>query len=71
MPLFSGSATLQKWDINPRTWLRWFLDACANAGGKAPADIQPFLPWNMTEEQRQTMTQPIPVKGPPNPPDGS
>jgi len=69
--LFSVFATLQKWDINPRTWLRWFLDACANAGGKAPSDIQPFLPWNMSEEQRQTIAQPIPVTQPLDPPDGS
>jgi transposase len=61
MTLFSVFATLQKWNINPRTWLRWFLDACANAGGKAPSDIQAFLPWNMSETHRQTMSQPIPV----------
>ena len=63
MTLFSVFATLQKWNINPRTWLRWFLDACANAGGNAPSDIQPFLPWNMSETQRQTMAQPIPATG--------
>jgi transposase len=62
MTLFSVFATLQKWNINPRTWLRWFLDACANAGGKAPDDIQPFLPWNMDETHRQAMAQPIRAK---------
>jgi transposase len=61
MTLFSVFATLQKWNINPRTWLRWFLDACANAGGSAPSDIQPFLPWNLSETQRQTMAQPLPI----------
>jgi transposase len=71
MTLFSIFATLQKWTINPRTWLRWFLDACANAGGSAPSDIQPFLPWNMNETQRQTMAQPISVTGQGDPPDGS
>ena len=60
MMLFSVFATLQMWKINPRTWLRWYLDACATAGGKAPTDIQSFLPWNMSVEQRQTMTEPIP-----------
>jgi transposase len=71
MTLFSVFATLQKWNINPRTWLRWFLDACANAAGKAPSDIQPFLPWNMSETQRQTMAQPIPATGRGNTLDGS
>ena len=55
MILFSLFATLQKWAINPRRWLRWYLDACAAAGGRAPSDIQPFLPWNLNEEQRRTM----------------
>lgn len=61
MMLFSVFATLQKWNINPRTWLRWFLDACANARGSAPSDIQPFLPWNLSEQQRQALAQPIPI----------
>ncbi len=71
MTLFSIFATLHKWNINPRTWLRWFLDACANAGGNPPSDIQPFLPWNLSETQRQTMAQPIPVTGLVNAPDDS
>jgi len=69
--LFSVFATLQKWNINPRTWLRWFLDACANAGGNAPSDIQGFLPWNMSETQRQTMAQPILATAILDAPDGS
>ena len=60
MMLFSIFATLSMWKINPRTWLRWYLDACAAAGGKAPYDIHTYLPWNMNEEQRQSMAEPIP-----------
>jgi transposase len=71
MMLFSMFATLQKWNINPRTWLRWFLDACATAGAKAPSDIEPFLPWNMSEEQRQIMNQPPPSQGVLHVPDSS
>jgi transposase len=71
MMLFSIFATLQMWKINPRTWLRWFLDACANAGGKVPSDIQPFLPWNMNEEQRQKLAEPIPADGFLGPPNSS
>src|SRR3954452_11307648 len=29
MMLFSLFATLSQWTINPRHWLRWYLDACA------------------------------------------
>jgi len=50
--LFSILATLKLWRINPRLWLQWFLQSCAAAGGQPPADIQPFLPWNLTPEQR-------------------
>jgi len=53
--LFSLLATLQLWRINPRLWLQWYLESCATAGGKAPPDIHPFLPWNLSEEQRQNL----------------
>ena len=49
--LFSMLATLQLWRINPRLWLTWFLQSCATAGGKAPADVTPFLPWNLSDEK--------------------
>jgi transposase len=71
MMLFSVMATLPKWGINPRTWLRLYLDACAAAGGQAPADVQRFLPWNMTESERQTMSQALPCAGKDNVPNSS
>ena len=42
--MFSLLATLAHWKLNPRRWLTWYLESCAAAGGKAPEDIQPFLP---------------------------
>src|SRR5438876_3046936 len=54
--LFSILATLKLWQINPRAWLRWFLDSCAAAGGQAPKDIQPFLPWNLSAEKRAELS---------------
>jgi len=50
--LFSIFATLTMWHLNPRQWLQWYLESCAAAGGKAPADISEFLPWNLADEQR-------------------
>ena len=47
--MFSIFATLALWKINPRTWLRWYFDACAAAGGKAPDNPESFLPWNLSE----------------------
>jgi hypothetical protein len=43
---------LAHWELNPRRWLRWYLESCAAAGGKAPEDIQPFLPWNLSADRR-------------------
>ena len=43
------------WKLNPRKWLTWYLEACAAAGGKIPADIQPFSPWNMSEDKKKEL----------------
>jgi transposase len=53
--MFSLFATLARWKINPRRWLVWYLESCATAGGKAPANIQPFLPWNLSEPRRMEL----------------
>ena len=50
--MFSILATLKFWKINPRLWLSWYLESCAAEGGKPPSDIQPFLPWNLSDERR-------------------
>ena len=47
--LFSLFHTLERWRINPRTWLTEYLHACAVAGGRVPADFERFLPWNHRE----------------------
>jgi transposase len=56
--LFSLLATLQRWAINPRTWLRWYLGACAAAGGQAPASVAGYLPWNLSASQREALKGP-------------
>jgi hypothetical protein len=38
--------------------LQEYLEACAEAGGTAPADLTPFLPWEMSEERRQHLARP-------------
>jgi len=54
--MFSILATLKLWKINPRLWLSWYLESCAAAGGKVPGDIQPFLPWNLSDERRAALS---------------
>jgi transposase len=53
--MFSILATLLRNELNPRKWLTWFLESCAECGGQAPADIASFLPWNLSPERRESL----------------
>ena len=48
-PLFQ---TLCLWGLNPRLWLTAYLEACAQAGGRGQ-DVDRFLPWYLSPEQRR------------------
>ncbi len=63
--LFALLQTLALWGINPRHWLTRYLDACAENGGSAPQDIDPFLPWSMDETHRAALSRPYPSRAPP------
>jgi hypothetical protein len=60
--MFSICATLALWKINPRTWLNWYFEACAESGGRAPDNPDGFLPWNLSTtrlaEMRGTTSRP-------------
>jgi transposase len=51
--LFSLFQTLCLWGLNPRLWLKAYLQACAEGGGRAPANLDAFLPWKLSAEQRR------------------
>lgn len=55
--MFSVFATLELWAINPRLWLRSYLEACAQAGGKPPPDAARWLPWNLPLPERAAMAE--------------
>ena len=59
--LFALFATLQLWKINPRKWLYWYLDACAQNGGRPAEDVKQFLPWNLAEEKQRELALAPPV----------
>jgi transposase len=52
---FSIFATLSICQLNPRKWLTWYFERCAAAGGNIPADIQAFLPWNLSDEKKNEL----------------
>jgi len=58
--LFSILQTLVLWGLNPRHWLTLYLQACAENGGQAPPNIEPFLPWSMDEARRAALIRPYP-----------
>jgi transposase len=51
--LFSLFETLELNEINPRLWLTAYLNACAAAGGKAPDNVEAWLPWELSPQQRR------------------
>jgi transposase len=61
--LFSLFQTMALWAVCPRRWLTAYLTACAEAGGKVPANWQKFLPWRMSKEDYQAWADTAP---PPN-----
>jgi transposase len=62
--MFSVLQTILLWGINPHHWLSAFLQACADHGGQSPADLCPFVPWQMSAERREALSRPLPVMGP-------
>lgn len=48
-------ATVRLWGINPRIWLRHYLQACVDCAGRPPADLSSFLPWTMDAERLAAM----------------
>jgi len=51
--MFSLFQTLYLWGLNPRLWLTAYLEACAKAGGRAVEDVDRFMPWNLSLEQKR------------------
>lgn len=56
--LFTLFKTLTLWKINVHTWLLAYFHECALVGGSPLEDITRFLPWEMTEKQRELLSKP-------------
>ncbi len=53
--MYSVLMTAKLWGLNARSWLRQYLQACADNGNRAPEDLAPFLPWAMDALQLQAL----------------
>jgi transposase len=47
--------TAAQHNLNIQAYLRYYLDACARLG-KVPEDLTNFLPWNIPEADRETLS---------------
>ncbi len=56
--LFTIFQTLLLNHIDPQKFLLSYFEACARAGGRAPENIDDFLPWNLSEEQKAAWRYP-------------
>jgi len=63
--MFSVLQTVVLWGLNPRHWLNAFFHAWVDNGGKTPSDLSAFFPWQMTDERKHQLAQPLPVQRPP------
>jgi transposase len=55
---FTLLATLRQQAICPRRYFQAYLEACARQGGRAPADLEAFLPWKWSAEKRAAWRTP-------------
>ena len=56
--MYSVVGTLKINGIDGLRWLKAWLTACADNGGKPPHDLSPWLPWSRSEERRREFTAP-------------
>ena len=56
--MYSVIGTLQLNSMDVQQWLRSWLAACAQNGGRPPDDLTPWLPWSMSEQRRRGLQAP-------------
>jgi transposase len=61
MAMFTLIRTLLCWNINPRTWLTEYLNACAQNRGQPLDNVAAFLPWNMQKDTLVRFCSPLPA----------
>ena len=56
--MYSVARTLAINGIDVRRWLKDYLTACAENGGRPPEDLSPWLPWSMGAARRRELAVP-------------
>ena len=55
--LFGVLATVRLAGLNPYTWMLDWLAACARHGNQAPQQLDPWLPWHLSEQRREQLSK--------------
>lgn len=53
---FTILATLRQHQICPQRYFQAYFEACARQGGRVPAELEAFLPWKWSAQQRAAWT---------------
>ena len=56
--LFTLFQTYLKNQIDPQQFLLAFFEACAQNGGQSLETVEDWLPWNLSDEQKQAWVYP-------------
>ena len=56
--LFSLFQTYLRNHLDPQQVLLAYLDACAQAGGRPPENLEAWLPWTLSETPKQAWRYP-------------
>ena len=54
--MYSVLGTLENNGLDVQRWLSDWLTACAEHGRSPPRELQPWLPWTMSEDRRRAYT---------------
>jgi transposase len=57
---FTIFQTLLKNGIDPKKWFFAYFEACAENGGRSPENLDAFMPWNLSETQKEAWRCPEP-----------
>ncbi len=57
---FTIFQTLLKNGIDPKKWLFAYFEACAQSGGRPAENLDEFMPWKLSEEQKEAWSCPEP-----------
>ena len=57
---FTIFQTLLKNKIDPKKWFTGYFEACAENGGQVPENLDAFLPWNLSHQQKDDWHCPEP-----------